>query len=59
MQRETNRQKITDLKLRMYSYAPPPFFCEAGRQPPCNTVTPYTNYNISYTVQQSEFPILI
>ena len=27
-QRETNHQKTTGLKLRMYSYASPPFFSE-------------------------------
>ena len=26
MQRETNRLKIADLKLHMYSFAPPPLF---------------------------------
>jgi len=28
MQRETIRQKITGLILRMYSFAPPPIFCK-------------------------------
>ena len=31
MQRETNHQKIIGLKLRMYSYASPPFFFKLGR----------------------------
>ncbi len=31
MQRETNHPKITGLKLRMYSYASPPFSFKLGR----------------------------
>ncbi len=32
MQRETNHKKTTGLKLRMYSYASPPVFCEEAAE---------------------------
>ena len=55
MQRETNRQKTTGLKLRMYSYTSPPFFSEVREATTLYHDCSGTNYSIHYAIRQSAF----